>query len=206
MILLIWLISYVGLLAGIYYIAMAANQVWQANGEIQKIKLKWNLQKNLGWNLLLIAVANMIPHPFPFIGPGMIFFSCLCVLFGCVFLFRYYVLLKVGDFLALAEKTNGYLTLVVVMRRLGFSHDIAEKTFRNMVDSKHLIILNPDKLHLPEILFFARSFGGKLPGNKNAVNDDLPLGTDDEIRGAHSHMTSKRIDDINMAILEETRE
>ncbi|MFH1211126.1 MAG: hypothetical protein V1645_04400 [archaeon] len=204
MILILSAVSTIGLVITLYFLYTSWQRTKQTRDELQQIREKWLFQKNLGWGMVVISALNLIdsgsPFPFPFVGQLSVYFSVLCIIIGCIFLYRYWKP-KVSEYLALAERTKGYLTKVVIMRRLGFSEPLTIRTLRHMIHSGDVLVLNPDKEYLSEMIFLVRSFSGRL----ERESDKPPAqNSDDDIREQHSHMTERGVDEVNRMILEGT--
>ena len=190
-----------------YLIGTAWRDIIKARDELEKIHKRLNLEKSIGWGALLLSVGNIldiqVPFPFPFVGPSALYFTGLSAIVGIVFLVRYYTLSKVPALLALAEKTNGYLTKVVIMRKLGLPENLVERTLRKMLKSHDLLILNPDKQYLADIIFLVRSFSGKIPvaDEKVAPRTVSPEEQDAELRRQHGDVVDLGVDEINNMLL-----
>jgi hypothetical protein len=185
-------------------------KVWQEKAsiknEIDKIKNLLEFKRKLGTGLLIISFANLIDlesmFPFPFVGMQSAYFSGLLIICGSWLLFQH-SRPKVAEILALAEKTQGYLTEVVIMTKLGLSHKLVKRTVRRMQKDGLLIILNPAKDQvLAEILFLVRSYSGvtrnqSVPSEASAQTAVEPEQRDEEIRRSHQEVVDLGVDEVS---------
>lgn len=196
------IISCLFLAASGYFVYEAWIAKSRARDEIAILRGKLKVQRNTSLFLLCIAVGNLldtnVPFPFPFVGNVSIYFSALTGFVGII-LFFLYSRPKVEESLVLAERTGGYLTLMVMMIKLGLSRRMVDKTLKEMLRTGMVIIRNPDKKKLPEIVFLVSNFSGnpKQPQSGSLFKND-----GGQIRPQSQHDRGNvNVDDINNMLL-----
>jgi hypothetical protein len=197
-------------LGSLIWIAVELKRISEARDEFVKIRKGLTIKKLLGWGLLIFGGTHLILPELKFLaGVFAMPLSIISVVAGLAFLYNYYQP-KIAESLSVAERTNGYLTLVVLMRRLGLTQKLGMKTLRRMVKDDLVLVLNPDPVNpkdqkITKMILLVRGFSGRLPGtSENTAASSATPTTDDEIRDQHSHVTERGVDDINRMILEGT--
>jgi len=181
---------------------MSRHRVQTASNEIEVAEMKLSWQKTLGWSLVAIAVGIVI-MPLPGItlryGTGAILIA------GCVFLYKFYFQPKVREYLILADLTHGYLTKMLVLRKLGLPESVIKRTFKHLLQNGDVLILNPDKQRLSDLIFLVRSYSGRLSGEdtmkKEEGKEAKEPTSDDEIREQHMNVVEMGVDQLNDALL-----
>jgi len=205
------------LLIGAYIMVTAWMEMKRAPNEIEKVRRRLNWHKNLGWGIVILSLGNAVdfnfPFPFPFVGLSAVYMTFFALCAGLIILYRYYYLAKVQEYLVIADTTNGYLTKMLILRRLGLPESVIKMTFRKMQEDGDLIILNPDKQYLSELIFLVRSYSGILPAQpaqgtpeqrREGTTEqaaEQPRDSDDAIREQHRNVVEMGVDAVNEALL-----
>jgi hypothetical protein len=137
-------------------------KAWKRNqneiDEVKRTRGKLEFQRNLSWSLLLLSFGNMLDaqvyFPFPLVGRASMTLSLLTGLVGGFYWVKHYMRPKTEEALMLSEKTDGFLTLAIMMRKLGLSQYVAEKTLSRMLRDQMVTIRNPSKKMVAQIVFF----------------------------------------------------
>jgi hypothetical protein len=183
-----------------YFIFRAWKEKTRVGDEITRTRGNIMLVRNISIALLLLSTGNLldtaVPFPFPFVGSVSVYFSLLTGLIGGVMLY-FYAKPKIQEALMLAERTGGYLTLIVMMRKLGLSERMVRKTMQEMLRLEMITVLNPSKKKLPEIVFLVKNFSGKTPQSESpSENADEKIREQFQSGGVDIH-----VDDVNNMLL-----
>jgi len=181
-----------------YMIVSAYKDTKKLSDEIQQIKAKLKLMKNTGWGLIILSITNLSPYLVRIEGMVFLGISGPLFLLGAVILYLYYMP-KIDETLAVAEKTDGILTQVVLMRALGLSMGITKKTLTKLMKEKLVLVLNPDEEDLVELIFLVRTFSGRV--KPKAARESPGQETDEDTRNNHQDIVDLGVDKINEMIL-----
>lgn len=197
-----------------FMVVIEMKKISAIKDDFSKIRKSLALKRLVGWGAIILGVANLLdaeyPFPIPLVGAPAIYMSVLCIIAGSVILIMYFRP-KIDEMLTLAEKTGGYITLIAAMRKLGISQGLVEKTIRQMLRDKLIIVLNTDKEQLADLIFLVRSFSGNIPEQQaepaaaqanNAGTQNSNGGSADEhIRRQHQNVTDMGVGELNERLL-----
>lgn len=214
MVMLMSVVSTLMLAGLVYWIVTEMKKISQIRDDFIKIRKSLALKRIIGWGAIILGVANLLdaefPFPIPLVGMPAIYLSALCIMGGGITLFIYFQP-KINEILLLAEKTGGYITLIVAMRRLGISKGMVEKTLRKMLRDKLIIVLNTEKEQLADLIFLVRSFSGNIPqpqaepvvGQENTAGAQTGNGRnpDDDVRRQHQNVAEMGVGELNERLL-----